>query len=379
MALSTESVEPLRVAQVVDALATGGKERVAVNLANGLAAAGWQSYMLSTRSEGPMRAHLSPQVHSWCAGRRSRFDFKAMTRIPAYLADNRIQIVHTHNHSSAYLMSLVLKFSKIRPLHVVHDHHGPAMDNRMLALSDWLMLRHVDAYITVSEELQVRAKRILSMSDDRCLYIRNGVEVFPPSPPYQGPPTVVQVANLNWPKGHDVSVHAAAELRKRFPDLRWVCAGRILEPSDYVAQVKGLIRSLGMQDCFILAGEQTDVRPLLRQADVGVIASDSEGLPMAMLEYMAEQLPVVTTDVGQCPEPVREANCGLVVPPRQPGQLAEAIAQLLGDPAQARQMAARGRKLLETKFSVEVMVDRVRRLYMDLLDGRRGVRAGAED
>ena len=366
-----DSAEPLRVAQVGDALDTGGKERVAVNLANGLAAAGWESHLISTRWEGPMRALVRPEVHAWCGGRRWRFDLRAAKRIADYIADNRIQIVHTHNHYTAYFMWFVLKFCKVHPLHVVHDHHGPAMGNRLMALADWLMFRHVDAYIAVSEELQARAKRILSLSDDRCLYIHNGVEVFPPHEPYQGPPTVVQVANLSWPKGHDVSVRAAAELRKRFPQLRWVCVGRITEPSDYVAQVKGLVRSLGMEDCFILAGEQADVRPALRQANVGVIASDTEGLPMAMLEYMVEELPVVTTDVGQCPALVREAGCGLIVPPRQPDQLAEAIAKLLDDPAQARPMAARGRRLVEAKFSVAAMVERISRLYRDLLEGRR--------
>ena len=73
--------------------------------------------------------------------------------------------------------------------------------------------------------------------------------------------------------------------------------------------------ALELEGCVELAGGCSDVRERLREANVGVLTSDTEGLPVSILEYMAESLPVVMTDVGQAPHLLKESQVGIVVPP----------------------------------------------------------------
>ena len=357
------------IMQVVDGLQVGGKERLAVSLANKLASMGYRSFLVSSRdADGPLRADIAPDVTLWAAQRTSRFDLAGLKRIARFIDDREIDVVHTHNHFSAYLMRVVLWMSRRKPVHVAHDHHGPAMGDRVVGFYYWLMLRHVDAYVSVSQELQARAQRLLKLPDDRCLYIRNGIDIDPPHDPWPGPPTVVQVANLLEPKGHQTAARAASIISKNVDGFRWICLGRKASPATpYVSQLEQTIASLNLQGCMILQGQCLEVRRVLRQANVGVIASDSEGLPLAMLEYMAEQLPVVTTDVGQCADIINQANAGIVVPPGDGDAMAQAVIKLLRDASYARQLGANGRKFVQEHFSTDAMVRQFFSLYERLL------------
>ena len=359
------------VIQVVDSLPRGGMERVAVILANGLARLGCDSHIVSSRSYGSLEEEIDPSVKSWCAGRTSRYDLKGIRRIARYVDDNGIQVIHSHNHRSSYLIRVVLWFVKSRPVHVVHDHSGPGLCNRRKGLLDWLMLRHVDAYLAVSEAIRDRASRLLSLPEGRCLYLRNGVVLPPEAPPHCGRPTVIQAACLDGPKDHTTAVRAAHIIRKEFPDLRWCCAGKITDPpTPYLQKLQGIIESLGMQGCFELMGECSDVSALLREGNVGVLTSIAEGLPMAVLEYMATGLPVVMTDVGQAPAILRSGNAGLVARPGDPEGIARAILTILKDPALAARLGRAGRQYVGDHYTADRMVEEVYSLYATLLAGK---------
>lgn len=362
----------LVILQVVDSLSVGGKERVAVDLANGLARLGHSSYLMATRSLGALADDANEDVRVWCASRTQRFDIAGMRRIAKYIDSEHIDIVHTHNHSSSWLMRFVLWFSRRRPLHIVHDHHGPALNDRKLAIEDWLMLRHVDGYIAVSEKLRDRALKLLSLSKQNCIYIQNGVYVSPPRAAFQGRPTIIQVANIHWPKGHMVAIQAAARLREKIPDLRWLCIGRIDEPVDeYVREVRRTIETLNLSNCVELLGQRSDIRSLLRNAHVGALTSDFEGLPIALLEYMAEQLPVVTTDVGEGPAIIRKAHAGSVVPVNDPNMFADALFELLNDPELINEKGMNGRDFIAVHYSIEQMVRQVQSFYHQLSTGQK--------
>jgi glycosyltransferase involved in cell wall biosynthesis len=357
-----------KVIQFLDGLAVGGKERVAVNLAEALAHRGWQSHIVASRG----REGLEPSsaVHYYCADRQSRWDRAGMKRIARYIDDHEIDIVHSHNHSSSWLFRFVLRRCKRRVLHVFHDHHGPAVNDRKMAVVDWLLLRRVDAVIAVSEELRARAEKLLKVPADRCLALPNGIAIYEPQPAPTGRPTVIQVANIHWPKGHDRAMRVAAKVRQSVPDLRWICPGRIAEDSEYVANVRRLIDELNLGDCVELLGECDNVRKLIHQANVGVLTSDREGLPMSILEYMAEGRPVVMTDTGQGPDIIRAANGGAVAPMDDDQAFADHLVSLLTDPAQAAELGTNARQHVIENYSIDHMTKAVEDLYRKLLVGR---------
>ena len=110
--------------------------------------------------------------------------------------------------------------------------------------------------------------------------------------------------------------------------------------------------------------------PYLAAADLVVLPSRREGLPLSALEALALERAVVATAVGGTPDVVRPGETGWLVPPEQPGALAAAIVEALLDPAECARRARRGRELVERSYSTEVMIDRIERLY-DEVAGKR--------
>src|SRR5205823_13173952 len=101
-----------------------------------------------------------------------------------------------------------------------------------------------------------------------------------------------------------------------------------------------------------LVGARRDVPELLAAADLFVLSSRSEGLPISVLEAMAAGLPVVATNVGGMPEVVVNGETGFLVPPAEPRALAEAVGRLLLDPELRQRFGAAGRRRAERRFDV---------------------------
>jgi glycosyltransferase involved in cell wall biosynthesis len=133
--------------------------------------------------------------------------------------------------------------------------------------------------------------------------------------------------------------------------------------------VRRLIREADLSDCVELAGESSDVASYLRRAHVGVLTSDAEGLPLALIEYLAAGLPVVTTEVGESPRLIAEAAAGHVVPRGDAEAVADAVLDLLSDRSAARARGEAGRRYVARNFSSEAMVSGVEAVYREVLPG----------
>jgi len=125
--------------------------------------------------------------------------------------------------------------------------------------------------------------------------------------------------------------------------------------------------SLGIEKDILFVGTVCNVLPYLEAADVGVLSSLSEGLPNAILEYMAMGLPIVATDVGGVGELMgKDAECGFLVPPRQPTTLAERLLLLIRSPELRTCMGRCARLRAERLFDAQRMVVSYEHLYNDL-------------
>jgi glycosyltransferase involved in cell wall biosynthesis len=125
------------------------------------------------------------------------------------------------------------------------------------------------------------------------------------------------------------------------------------------------LQLLGIDDRVQLAGERDDVRDLLADADIFVLSSVSEGLPVSVLEAMAAELPVVASRVGGVPELVADGENGFLVPPGNPDELAAAVGRLVEDRDLRRRLGAVGRVRAETRFNPNSF----RRAHLELYAG----------
>jgi glycosyltransferase involved in cell wall biosynthesis len=122
-----------------------------------------------------------------------------------------------------------------------------------------------------------------------------------------------------------------------------------------------------MRDSFIFAGRRKDIAEILACCDIGILPSLAEGLPNALLEYMAAGLPAVVGNVGGNVELVKDGVTGLLVPPRDSAALSAAILKLLLDSNLASRIANQAREFVERNFSFERMVQQVEDLYEEML------------
>jgi len=179
-----------------------------------------------------------------------------------------------------------------------------------------------------------------------------------------GAPLVGMLASLATPKkGHGDLLAAAALLHARFPELRVVFAG-----DGDPGPLRRRAAEVGLGDRALFVGFVREVPEALAAFDVLVCASlRGEGLTGAVREALAMARPVVSTTGAGNAEIVIPGKTGLLVPPGDPPRLAEAIATLLADPAQARAMAEEGRRHVLAHCTDAVRADHVERIYRELL------------
>jgi glycosyltransferase involved in cell wall biosynthesis len=229
-----------------------------------------------------------------------------------------------------------------------------------------LMLRLLRRILAVSEEVRRRYAEELRIPGQRLAVVHNAIRVPPGG--RQGDPAqraalvrggpgylVLTPARLHPQKGHIYLIAAAAHV----PDATFVLAG----DGPLRAELEAQARELGIADRVLFLGERTDVPDLLAAADLVVLPSLFEGLPLSVLEAMAAERPVIATAIGGTDEAVVHQRTGMLVPARDPEALASAIQSLRSDPVLAGRLAQAGRERVEREFSTVVTARRVMEIY----------------
>ncbi len=185
-------------------------------------------------------------------------------------------------------------------------------------------------------------------------------------------PVLGIVAHILPHKGYDDLVQALTLLTERLPHAKCLVMG--MAPRErYLRKLLQLADRLSVRDRLIVAGFQEDVVPFLHAMDVFVLPSRTEGLPITILEAMAAGKPVVATTAGGIPEVVRDGETGLLVPPGDPGRLAEAVMLLLEGPALAKAMGQAGRKRVSSLFTLEGEAEQTAMVYRKVLAAPKSV------
>jgi glycosyltransferase involved in cell wall biosynthesis len=172
------------------------------------------------------------------------------------------------------------------------------------------------------------------------------------------------VANLIPYKGHSDLLDALAMIKNRLPD-DWVllCVGKYgeeksnLEEKLEKTQLKSHVKFLGLR---------SDVHQILLNSNVGLLCSHEEGMPNAVMEYMAARLPVVATNVGGTVELVDDSETGILVPPKDPEKYAKAILKLIEKNVKNK-WGEQGRKKIEEEYSIEMCVKTYDNLYKKMM------------
>ncbi len=211
------------------------------------------------------------------------------------------------------------------------------------------------------------------ISSEACALIKgSGVDVerFVPQQEPEGLPVVMVASRMLRHKGIQEFVEAVGVLRSQGVDARYVLVGES-DPGNPSAIPQKQLEIWDAEEVVEWWGHRQDMPDVLTQAHVICLPSYREGLPKVLLEAAACGRPIVATDVPGCREIVRDRENGLLVPPGDVWALVRAIRRLVSEPELRRKMGVRGRKIAETEFDLERVVDQTLAVYDLLLPSRR--------
>ena len=292
---------------------------------------------------------------------RRAFRLDGALRLVRVLRRERASVLHTHTLAAANALSRLAGRLAAVPVvsHLHIENHFRASTRPVLASLDSATARWAAALLAVSEDTK-RAYEQQGYPSGRIEVIHNGVDLPPNGVPRQNdPPVIGEIARLCDVKGQRELIRALAQV----PGARLVLAGRDLEQGGaFEDELAAEAERAGVADRVDL-GFRDDVGALLDELDVFALPSWTEGLPMTVLEAMAHGRAVVATPVGGTPEVVADGETGLLVPPRDPDALADALRRLLDDPDLRRRMGEAGRRRVAADFTAERMADRVLAVY----------------
>lgn len=345
-----------KIIQVVDSLNVGGAERVAVDLANGLLQLGYQVFFCITREDGPLNAALSDGLKVVNLNRNKSLE--GLWTFRRYVKRNKIDIVHAHGNSTALFCTIaLLGLKKIR---IIHHDHNSLLNTRNVFIHK-MILKRVYAWIAVSAE--IRDWVVSKVGHVKTLLIINPVLISRFSK-LQGHinniKQVVVLANYREPKDYVNLLNAVQLLRLKSPNLMFKvnCYGSMSD-SEYSEKIQNLKAQFNLGGSIELNPSVQDVPQILSRADIGVLSSSREGLPISLLEYMAASLPVIVTDVGECKRIVREANCGVITSPSDPSKLAAAIEETLLHEERWNEWGINARNFVEQNHSMKAFLQRI--------------------
>lgn len=322
----------MRIIQIIDSLEAGGAERMAVNYANTLATGVEFSGLIATRKEGALLNQIHPSVSYLFLNKKRQLDFGALYRLHSFVKKNKV--THIHAHSTSFFLAFLLKMIRPSITIIWHDHYG---NNEFLAVRPHFVLKLTASFfcgiIAVNQKLKSWSE--LKLKARNVIYLPN----FPVKETNAVDATklmgmegkrVVSLANLREQKNHFLLLEIAKKLKKSNPDWTFHLVGKDFE-DEYSFQIKKLIIEFDLVNNVFLYGSKLDVENILNQASIAILTSQSEGLPVALLEYGLNKKAVVVTSIGEIGSIVENNTNGFIVDSNNSDLFYNAILKLVED------------------------------------------------
>ncbi|PYS83509.1 MAG: hypothetical protein DMF70_06560 [Acidobacteria bacterium] len=366
----------MRILQICSARTLGGGERHLADLANGLARRGHDVHAALVPGS-PLQVELAQLRAEKIIELplRNSLDVSSAFRLAQFVRRNQIEIVHAHLARDYPLATfaarrtggarLILTRHVLFPLSRVHK----------------VLLRRVARVIAVSQAVADGLIEQEIFERDKIVVIHNGVDIKRFAQTRESDSAgrqkrarlcVGTIGELAPIKGQENFLRAAAIISSRRDDVDFLIAGEDKSRTGENRRLlERMIDELKLSQRVHITGWADDVVDLLRNFDVFVSASHCESFGIAMVEAMAGDVPVVATMTAGAREIIDADKTGLLVPIGDAEALAEAICQLLDDPAKRESLAANARRMVSEKFSLDRMVATTEQVYRDVLGGSK--------
>lgn len=396
------SSDPVRVLQVIARLNIGGAAIHATLLSEHLEPLGYRTVLVAGHEaddEGRYLDIRSPILRDLrrapALGREIRGlrDLASLRWLVRLIRETRPLIVHTHTAKAGALGRLAAWWCGV-PI-VVHTYHGhvfkgyfsPLRTRLFVAIERWLA-RRTDRLIAVSPTVRREVLERGIGRPERFDVVPLGFDLAPflSGDALRGrlraelglaaaTPLIGIVARLVPIKAHEQFFDVAARVAARLPEAHFVVVG----DGERRAMLQTLAADLGLASRTHFLGWRGDLDVIYADLDVVALTSKNEGSPVTLIEAMAAARPLVATRVGGVADLVAHDETGIIVEPGDPGAMATAMVDLLGDPARGARLGAAARTAVRDAYSADRLVADTDRLYRRLLAERIGARVSARD
>ena len=312
-------------------------------------------------------------------------DLRALRTLVQVIRSARPHVVHTHTAKAGFVGRVAARLTRT-PV-VVHTYHGhvlhayfPEWKNRILRRVEAGLGLLTDRLVAVSSRVRddLLRHRVAGASKIEVVPLGLDLAPFARSAEHTGqlrqaldvaPDTFVMtiVGRITRIKNHALFLHAAARVVGTHPNTMALVVG----DGELRRTMERLARDLGLASHVRFLGWRRDLPVIYADTNVLVVASDNEGTPVAAIEAMAAGCPVVATRVGGVPDLISHRETGTLVPPGDPDTLSRELLFAREHPAETRRWATLARERALDRHRVDVLVDRVDRLYQRLITAHR--------
>jgi len=360
----------IKVLQLIDSLDAGGGERMAVQLANALSQKIECSALVCTRHSGILEKDISSKVIFLCLNKTHSLDIVALKQLRRFVKKHDIKIIHAH--STSFFMATLLKLSRPQLKLIWHDHNGSryqttCKNNLPLYISSFIF-NHI---ITVNHKLKNWSKQHLKCKQVDFIQnfsLESSIHNFQNAIYLKGSKTaykIIHVANLRPQKDHITALKAIKKLKDNAVNFSYHLIGAYEETSLYFKEIKKFIKDNHLEKQVFIYGSQSNINQWLQQADMGLLSSVSEGLPVSLIEYAQAKIPVVVTDVGQCKWVVGEF--AQVIEPKDETALFQAVLYNINHPENAKETASQLYKKVNKEFDPDFILQKLLTVYDNVL------------
>lgn len=303
----------------------------------------------------------------------------ALIRYAWLLATRRYDIVHLNvaTGASAWRKSVMQQFARLFGIATVVHFHGSAFPKPGNPRPAWVavlgnIFERADAIVVLGGYWRDFVARYYNMPPDRFTVVANGVADFAPDAPQpraeSAPVRLLFAGNLTDAKGAVVLLQALMLLPAELPQWQATFAG-----AGDVGRLQDRALKSGLSGHVSFAGwvSRETILPLYRHADIVILPSRNEVLPVCLLEGACAGAALVATPVGSVPDVLTEDSNGLMIGPDDPDGLAIVLAQLICDRTRRGRFRAASRRIYVSRFRIEEMIERMRDVYRKALAARR--------
>jgi glycosyltransferase involved in cell wall biosynthesis len=375
----------IRVLEMIDQPFLGGGQINLLSLAKNLDRAKFEVF-ISSGEGGPLVEEAKKnRIKHFPLRFSKRIKVKIFSEMASLLEREKIDILHTHGGVAGFYGRWAAHKSRtpvvIHTLHGIHYlHYRNILLKRTFILLERIFSSFTDAVILVSEADRNRALAFKLAPFSKINVINNGID-FLKDTELNNPeekrkelgigishPLVGTVARLHRQKGLIYLIKAAKKIHQAVPEVMILIVGggplrRKLE--------KTAIKE-GLGNFIVLTGEREDAAELLSIFDVFVLPSLWEGLPYVLMEASSLGKPIVATDVEGVNEIIEDGKTGMLVPPRNSKNLAEAVIRLLDEKNFASKLGESAKKLIPPRYRLSKMVEDTQNLYLKLFQIKTG-------